>query len=515
MIIGAGSEFTMRFILYISVILLLGGCNPLTKEQRELIASLKERELPAWYDDAKLGIFIHWGPYTVPAFAPTENHVHDTFLNHYENSSVHVPYAEWYWNALQNGEGATYDYHIDNFGEEYPYQQFGYDFQQAVSQWDPDAWAEQFAAAGAKYVVLTTKHHDGFLLWPSAHQNPNDHQWYSERDLVGELAAAVRARGMKFGIYYSGGFDWMWNQEGFGRNITELIAGTPTDAGYGNYVEAHFRELVERYEPSVLWNDISYPGGGNLWPLVSDYYEMVPDGVINDRFSDMNPIALMLRNPSLRALADKVIKYILKLNGGDMTAFMAVGLQPHYDFKTREYVDISSIDHQKWEATRGLGLSFAYNQNETEENLLSDKELIEGFIDTVSKNGNMLVNIAVKANGDIPDSQTQRLDALGEWLASNGEGIYGTRPWERAQGETAEGEAVRFTKRDNVLYAIIFDVTRRDELRLLDISESNISSISLLSYGLTEWRQERGDLIVALPNEFDFNGPLTVAIELE
>lgn len=505
-------QFSMT-LLYIAVLLVVCACQRPAESEKALLAAMQARELPQWYDDAKLGIFIHWGPFTVPAFAPTDLDINDIFTSHYDDALIYTPYTEWYWNALQYPDSATFEYHRTHYGEDFPYQNFGELFKQAIHNWNPDVWAEQFAAAGAKYVVLTTKHHDGFLMWPSKYTNPNLDNWYSERDLVAELAAAVRARGMRFGLYYSGGFDWAWNTEGFGRTITELMSGTPIDSGYANYIDSHFRELIERYEPAVLWNDICYPGGKTLWPMIADYYNQVPDGVINDRYADANLPVWILRNESLRRIADNVLKMLLRSNGGDMTALLGGDIQPHYDYQSKEYLEADRILTEKWEATRGIGHSFGYNRAEPESNLLSERELIEGFIDTVAKNGNLLLNVAVKANGEIPLSQVTRLDALGEWLHVNGEAIYGTRPWIRASGETADGEEVRFTTKQGALFAIVFaDRTVTGDIRIRDLGMEDITGITLLSYGEVSWSADGDELLISVPADASVTPPMTFSI---
>ena len=157
-------------------------------------------------------------------------------------------------------------------------------FRSGLSAWSADTWAALFQRAGARYVVLVTKHHDGFLLWPSRHANPYREGWHCERDLVGELAVAVRARGMRLGLYYSGGIDWTFGGLPV-RDMKSLLTGTPQSDAYAAHADAHWRELIERYEPSVLWNDIGYPRAGQPLKLFADYYAAMPEGVVNNRFT--------------------------------------------------------------------------------------------------------------------------------------------------------------------------------------------------------------------------------------
>ena len=134
-------------------------------------------------------------------------------------------------------------------------------------------------------MVLTTKHHDGFALWPSGIAHPTKGRYHSTRDLVGDLAQAVRARRMRMGLYYSGGYDWPYNDAVL-RSAADAVLAMPHGRPYVQYVIAHVRELIDRYEPSVLWNDIGWPPNGRLPELFAYYYNAVEDGVINDRWRE-------------------------------------------------------------------------------------------------------------------------------------------------------------------------------------------------------------------------------------
>lgn len=391
------------------------------------IESLQQHGVPAWFDDAKLGIFIHWGPFSVPAWAPPTqvNFVREDWFR--TNA-----YAEWYQNTLAIDGSPTQQHHAETYGADYPYERFGEVMREGVASWDPAAWAELFAAAGARYVVPTTKHHDGFLLWPSEHPNPQRKRWHLERDAVGELGAAVRAKGMRYGLYYSGGLDWTFGGMPIDSREAMMRAIHQNEA-YAQYVDAHWRELIARYAPDVLWNDIGYPRTGDFNRLFADYYNAQPDGLVNDRFD--------ARGARL----------------GDV----------HHDFFTPEYAVSRSIKTKKWESCRGIGNSFGYNRAEPDEVYATGRELIQMLCDVVSKNGNLLLNVGPTGAGEIPWIQQQRLLELGQWLRVNGEAIYGTRPWHAAHGPTAEattaeGCSVRFTTKveggRDLLYALVFDV---------------------------------------------------------
>ncbi len=379
-----------------------------------------ERPVPAWFADAKLGIFVHWGPYSVPGWAPL---VDSVVLG---QSFLANPYAEWYANSMRVSGSPTQAHHAATYGASYRYERFGDAFNAASLDWDPLDWADLFRGAHARYVVLTTKHHDGFLLWPSRVRNPKAPGWVASRDLVGELAAAVRSRGLRMGLYYSGGLDWLWHDVVI-ESASDLVRAIPRDPEYVAYALAHWRELVERYRPCSMWNDIGFPGDdAEVLRLFADYYAAVPDGVINDRF---------------------------KLAPGPH------GLEPRVpcDFRTPEYARVPEIRAKKWELCRGIGNSFGWNRAETEAHYLSPRALVHLLVDTVSKNGNLLLDVGPLPGGEIPAPQRERLLALGAWLDVCGEAIFGTRPWLRAEGRTADGVDVRFTQSDHALYAVLLD----------------------------------------------------------
>ena len=176
--------------------------------------SLRAHVIPDWYHDAKFGIFIHWGLYSVPAFAPpgrkdiTEMQA-ERGLDYMKVS----PYAEWYLNSMKFKGYPTSEYHLKTYGQEYAYDNFQEIFERVSAKMNPADWAGLFSEAGARYVVMVTKHHDGYLLWPSEYPNPLKPDYFSKRDLVGEVTEAVRAEGLKMGFYYSGVFDWTFIDE--------------------------------------------------------------------------------------------------------------------------------------------------------------------------------------------------------------------------------------------------------------------------------------------------------------
>ncbi len=426
------------------------------------LPSLNAHPVPAWYDDAKFGIFIHWGLFAIPGFATRSGSISDAFRDHYDTAVARTPYTEWYWNAIKVPESESARHHAEVWGNA-PYESFRAPFLKGLEQWRPEEWAAAFADAGAKYVVLVTKHHDGFCLWPSAVDNPHQTDWASPRDIVGELAAAVRAKGMTFGLYYSGGIDWTFNREPL-RTLGDFMGSTP-GGGYPAYAEAQTRELIARYRPSLLWNDISWPTGlDEELRLFADYYNAVPEGVVNDRWLPMTPEREALRDPQVRAGLDAHLKAHMKTAP---SKGIIPQLPPHCDFRTPEYAAFEGIETKKWEATRGMSHSFGYNRGDTDADYESVESLVHSFIDAVSKNGNLLLNVGPRGeDAQIPAEQLARLKGFGAWLRANGEAVYGTRPWTRFDGRTDGGLPVRFTARDGAVFAHVLGTPAGSSLML-------------------------------------------------
>jgi alpha-L-fucosidase len=413
------------------------------------LESIRRHPIPAWYDEAKLGIFVHWTPASVIGFAPREKEINELLLERYDDMQVEVPYTEWYENSLRFSHSSVAKYHRAHYGAK-PVQEFAHDFARAVEKhWDPDAWASAFAAAGARYVVLVSKHHDGFCLWPTRVPNPRRAGWNLQRDVVGELARAVRARGMRFGVYYSGGLDWTFDARPI-ANIGDLIAAAPGGA-YPHYADAHFRELIERYAPDVLWNDISWPGSkASLLRLFADYYNAVPEGLVNDRWAPIFPMGRLLRIPFVRERFNARVKAAVQRHGGALTPPPGV----HADTRTPEYASFPDVRPEKWESVRGMDKSFGFNRASRPEDFLSREALLHSLVDIASKNGNLLLNVGPRGeDAQIPDEQLERLRWLGDCTQRCGEALYGSKPWTRAEGETTEGQSVRFTARAETVFA--------------------------------------------------------------
>jgi len=249
------------------------------------VTPFADRPLPAWHDDAKLGIFIHWGPYAVPCYAPMSNDMGEMMEHgNWADAFRSTPYVEWYLNSWAIEGSPVAEHHAAVYGPSVTYADFVDSFRSRSAGASVADWVPLFAAAGARYVVPVTKHHDGFLMWHSDVPNPHRERWMAERDHVGELAAAVGDAGLRFGLYYSGGLDWTFVPPPI-TDIASMIACVPDSDEYCEYATAHVHELIDRFRPCVLWNDIAWPRRLDPNELFARYYGAVPDGLVNDRFN--------------------------------------------------------------------------------------------------------------------------------------------------------------------------------------------------------------------------------------
>ncbi len=470
--------------------------------------SVKKHQVPEWFHDAKLGIFVHWGLYSVPAFAVTGMNLIEVIKQEgFGGQFKKNPYAEWYLNSLRISDSPTYHYHKETFGKDFAYEDFIPIFNDAIKKWNPEEMAEIFKKAGAQYVVLVTKHHDGFLLWPSRYPHPRKERYYASRDIVGELTHAVKECNMKMGFYYSGSLDWSFNPNPI-KDVIDLLTSGLTDQEYIDYANNHWYELIDIYEPLILWNDIGYPPDTDVYEIFAYFYNSHPNGVINDRWSQISkrlrkiikfkPFATIIREVAKR-------KFMKGISG--MTTKM------HCDFRTPEYTHFKEIKPYKWESTRGIGNSFGYNKFEKEEDYLTSEELIRMFVDIVSKNGNLLINVGPKADGTIPELQKKCLLDLGKWLEINGEAIFGTRPWDHAESITTEGISIRYTQKEESLYVFILEKPKSKEIIIISLHIHSNAKITLLGNDETlTWTQKGKNLEIILPEHLSDSPVYTLAI---
>jgi alpha-L-fucosidase len=402
--------------------------------------SLDSHPLPRWFDDAKIGIFIHWGIFSVPAWAPRGR------------------YAEWYPNDMRIAGGPTYEYHRRTYGADFAYRDFIPMFR--AERWDPDEWAQLFRDAGARYVVPVGEHHDGFPLWDTRTTDWNARRMGPRRDIVRELGAAARSLRMRYAPSYHQLLNY-YAPEYDGPHPLYL-----SEAYVQQWMLPQLHELIERYEADMLWLDGDWMASADTFKtkeLTAWYYNRRRDVLVNDRLGQVR--------------------------------------SRHGDFYTAEY-DYNSdqgIEH-KWENTRGCGASFGFNRNEPPEDYMSEAELLELLVKSVAYWGNLLLNVGPAADGSINDIQRDLLGAMGRWLDRNGDGIYGTRFWREQESATREGHTLYYTARGRDVYAFIVGRPgARVSLPAADLPEPR--RVRLLgSARPLRWQRHGPDVVVELPS---------------
>jgi alpha-L-fucosidase len=457
--------------------------------------SLSARAVPEWFQDAKLGILILWGPYSVPAWAPLSGD-HSKLLAEegWENLLANDPRAEWYANGMHIPGSPTQEHHRSTWGRLSRYESFGRNFRQGLKAWEPGALIESLESSGARYLIFSAKHHDGFLLWPSRTRNPKRREWQTAMDVVGAFAEIAGGLAMKFGVYYSGGLDWSFARLPV-RNLNELLGAIPTTKMYSSYVDTHLRELIDSYRPSILWNDVCCPARQDLLSLLDLYYKSVPDGLINDRFGQFDPG----EGAGLGRKLGEAFRRVLPARKRHPSAHASAAPTPrHFDFVTTENGVPADTD-KAWERVRAVGFSPACNSAETDESLSSVSGLVHLLVDTVAQGGNLLLSVGPTASGQIPDSVASRLSGLGEWLKRNGDAIYSTRRWEITDAVTDEGIEVRYTKKGITVYAVLLGTPTGRVFALPSLRLLPYASLRILgSISHATWSQEGRDIQVRL-----------------
>ena len=376
---------------------------------------IDQRPIPEWFEDSKFGIFIHWGVYSVPAYRAL-------------SEKKYASYAEWYYaRVMYDSVNGGADFHNKNYGVDFDYHDFAPSFKAEL--FNPDEWAKMFKDAGAKYVVLTSKHHDGYCLWPASHplkKNWNAMDVGPKRDLVGDLTNSVRNQGMKMGLYYSS-IEWEsspTNRRNNGWWLPDEVHEKyriPEDK-FVSMINQQLREIVTQYEPALIFAD------GGEWDGSAQYWGTTT--FLNWLYKE------------------SAVKDIVVVN--DRLSKESVG--KHGDYYSSEYQDADGLGaSHPWEESRGMGGSYGFNRAENLEDYRSSTELVHELIDIVSRGGNLLLNVGPTADGRIPVIMQDRLKEIGKWLDVNGEAIYSSRPFTNGK---ANIENVRFTQTKDAVYAI-------------------------------------------------------------
>jgi alpha-L-fucosidase len=416
-------------------------------------ASLGTHESPYWFDDAKFGIFIHWGLYSVPAWSPPGEQ-----------------YAEWYWRWMEDKNNAVYGYHAQTYGQDFKYDDFIPQF--TAAKYDPKAWAQLFQAAGAKYYVLTSKHHEGFALFDSKVSGRDSVDLGPKRDLVKELFDASRkyTPEMRNGLYFSMP-EWYNPDEpwmGHGPRNPYTGADEPY-TGYQagrNYVQdlqaPQMREIVHQYDPDVIWCDIG--GSNDSRTVFADYFNRAKN----------------------------------RQQPKDVTVDDRCGIATH-DFTTPEYATYPDTVVKKWEASRGLDpRSYGYNKATPDSMYMTANEVVDTLADTNSKNGNFLLDIGPRADGSIPEIMQTRLRETGAWLKTNGESIYGTTYWSRM---AAQGQLRFSVKPNEAFYITSLDRPGNQVVVDAPIPIRPGDHVTMLGHDgpSLKWTQQNGKLLIDVP----------------
>ena len=453
-------------------------------------------EVPEWYRDAKFGIFIHYGLYSVPAYG-------DEWYGHW----MYIPDSATY------GDDDIYTHHKEVYGgaKAFGYKEFIPDFIKGISAWNnnngAEAWAALFDEAGAKYVMPVGIHHDSYALYDSDIQTTYNSVAGAGVDYIGTLQKAVKARGIKFGI--SNHFaenDWFFD-EGNGKDtdladpaFAELYGtgGEKTDAHVKKWYDISM-EIIEKYRPALISYDFD---------LQNDAF---------NTYENANRYLMLKNYYDLAESWDGCEGVVCNYKHSAFTQEMAV--------LDKEREALGSIQPIAWQTDTSVGAkSWGYITNEE---YRSGEEFITALIDIVSKNGNLLLNIGPKADGSIPAETQQILKTIGAWLHTYGDAIYATRPW-TVYGEGATensgdsyrytGEDIRFTKSKDNRHLYITALGKTDTMRVTTLNKqrwdgNQIAAISLINGSKRiplHWKQNDEALTITLPD--GINGACAVDV---
>ncbi|XP_063961362.1 alpha-L-fucosidase-like [Lytechinus pictus] len=388
--------------------------------------SIDSRPIPAWYDEAKFGIFMHWGVYSVPSF-----------------------FSEWFWYRWKGDKpySLVIDFMKKNYRPGFTYADFARDF--TTEFFDPAQWADIIKASGAKYCVLTSKHHEGFTNWPSnSSWNWNSMDVGPKRDLVGELAAGIRNNtNVHFGLYYSL-FEW------FNPLFLKDKANGFTTTEYRDRVQSpDLYDLVNRYKPEVIWTDGSGTANSDYWKSTEFLAWLYNDSpvkdtvVVNDRWGDDCPCK----------------------HGGYYTC------HDRYDpgvLQKHKFEDAMSVTKGGW----------GYAREKPLRSYLTAPELLVHLIRVVSCGGNLLLNIGPTHDGRIMPIFEERLRQIGSWLKVNGEGIYSSRPWRKQNDTVTPNVWYTTSPKNKAVYAFLLEWPVNNLVYLRDPVVTSTTTVSMLGH---------------------------------
>ncbi|WP_346856599.1 alpha-L-fucosidase [uncultured Draconibacterium sp.] len=444
----------MKKILLL-LVLLLFVISGYSQQYKNNWKSIDSRPIPEWFEDVKFGIFIHWGVYSVPAWAPANADI-----------GVYAKYSEWYWSRINDNSDAGKlfrEYHNTMYGEDFQYQDFAPQFK--AQHWDPEQWAELFKRAGAKYVVLTSKHHEGFTLWPSEQSwNWNSVDIGPHRDICGDLTKAVKDAGLHMGFYYS---LYEWYNPLYHNNLEKYV---------DDHMIPQMKDLVNSYKPDLLWTDGEWDHPSEKWKSTEFLAWLYNDSPVKNSI----------------CVNDRWGKETRSKHGG---------------FYTTEYDLVHEGQkgeiQKAWEECRGIGTSFGYNQMETPDNYMTSDALIDMLVAKVADGGNLLLDVGPTADGRIPAIQQQRLFDIGDWLQLNGEAIYGTRKWNDADENKREN--VYYTRKGNDLYVLC---TRFPESSIEIKGIKKVSNVNLLGFnGEVNYKKSGKKVTINIPQLSPLTNP--------
>ncbi|MEW6997833.1 alpha-L-fucosidase [Colwelliaceae bacterium BS250] len=477
------SMFTLFFIVTSFLVSLLASNTVIAKEKYNTShESLSSYDVPQWYSEGKLGVFMHLSVFSVPAF---KNEWYATNM-YYTPDNPHMQKHPEYTKSFS-------EHHIKTYGDR---KEFGYkDFipKLTLEKFDANYYADLIKKSGASYFAAPAVHHDGFAMWDSKEIEWNAAKMGPKRDVVGELTEAMRKKGIKTGVSTHYGRHWKyynfreqfdtWDPENeglYGKRRKDTDPPRPEDALQWERV---MNELIDNYQPDYIFVD-----GG-----IADAHTEYKTEIFRDAFSRVvasyynkgeewnKDVAISWKRDALKA-GEAIYDSEGSLAGG--------------------------IKKRPWQAHYTVNGSWGYTG---ERPAWPTDRLVRGFVDIVSRNGNLLLNIAPRPDGTLDKGQETVLLEIGEWMQVNGEGIVKSTPWltygtgklDSLQAGKPFGfdkSSIRYTQKDGALYGWFVDWPENGQIKLLKAGQFNTQKVELLgSTGSLEFSQQGDDLVVKLP----------------